>query len=315
MSTQDGPSEAGLLARVSALRPTFSEALDQVAGYVLKDPAGASRITITELASRVGTSPGTVTRFCRAAGFSGYQELKVALAEEVGRGAQNRWKTDIGRAIEEDDSLEHVMQVVLAANSRALQETAAQMDLGIVDSFAQALVGARQAHFFGIGTSGVAAEELRLRLQRIKVPCWAWQDVHNGLIAAALLGNRDVAVGISHSGRVTETLEFLTEAARRGATTVAITSDALSPLADVAELVLTTSAQATALRSDALAARHSQLLILDVVYARIAQLTHERTLSALEVTAEAVTAHRTPQPRNKSRRAPRGNRPAPASPP
>ena len=75
MGVSQGPGEAGLLVRVNAMRPTLSDALDQVAGYVMTDPAGASRLTITELASRVGTSPGTVTRFCRAVGFGGYQEL------------------------------------------------------------------------------------------------------------------------------------------------------------------------------------------------------------------------------------------------
>ncbi|MEV4561032.1 MurR/RpiR family transcriptional regulator [Kitasatospora sp. NPDC049285] len=280
------------LSRLQALRPALSGALEQVASYVLSDPAAASRATITELAERVGTSPGTITRFCRAAGFAGYQELKVALAEEGGRAAQRRWNNDIGSEIRAEDGLDHVVQVLLSASSRALQETAEQLDLAAVDALVRALVGARQVHFFGVGTSGATAEEFRLHLQRIGVPCWAWTDLHNGLTAAALLDGRDVAVAISHSGAVRDGVEFLTAAKRHGALTAALTSDAASPLARQAAVVLTTAAPATSFQSDALAARHSRLLLLDVVYAHTAQLTRERTLAALQVTAAALDVQR-----------------------
>ncbi len=302
----DTPADRGVLSRLGRLRPELTGALAQVAEVVLADPAGVSHATITDLAERVGTSPGTITRFCRALGYGGYQELKVALAEDAGRAAQGRWNTDIGREIHEGDSLAQVLQVLLAADVSALQETADQLDLAAVDACVRALVDARQAHYFGIGTSGATAEELRLRLHRIGIPSWSWQDVHNGLVAAALLDPRDVAVGISDSGRIKETVEFLQEARRRGATTVAITADARSPIADEADIVLTTALQATSFHSDALAARHSQLLLLDVVYARTAQLTQKRTLELLESTAQAVAPHRSPSggagiPRSRAR--------------
>jgi DNA-binding MurR/RpiR family transcriptional regulator len=297
--------QQGLLARLGQSRAQLSGALAQVAEAVLADPAGASRATITELAERVGTSPGTITRFCRALGFGGYQELRVALAEEAGRAAQGRWNTDIGREIHQDDKTDRVLEVLLAANIRALEETAAQLDLPAVDAVVRDLVDARQVHLFGIGTSGVSAEELRLRLFRIGVPCWAWSDVHNGLTSATLLDGRDVAVGISESGRVNETHDFLHEARRRGATTVAITGDATSPLAAAADLVLTTAARPTEFRSDALAGRHAQFLVLDVLYARFAQVTADRTMTLLERTAGAVAPHRTAAEPKPRRNAPR----------
>ena len=51
----------------------------------LTDPAAASRATIVELAERSGTSPATVTRFCRALGFDGYADLRLGIAAETGR--------------------------------------------------------------------------------------------------------------------------------------------------------------------------------------------------------------------------------------
>src|SRR5688572_30509051 len=74
----------GVLLRVRTLLPEFTGALQRVAEQVLADPAAASRATIVELAERSGTSPATVTRFCRALGFDGYADLRLGIAAETG---------------------------------------------------------------------------------------------------------------------------------------------------------------------------------------------------------------------------------------
>jgi DNA-binding MurR/RpiR family transcriptional regulator len=282
----------GVLGRLGELRSSMSGALAQVADYITAEPATAMRSTITELAVSVGTSPGTITRFCRACGFSGYAELRVAIAEDIGRAGNRRWDSDIGREIDVSDRVDHVVKVIVSANQRALIETAEQLDLTALDEVAKRLVAARQIHIFGVGTSGIAAAELQVRLQRIAVPCWSWDEIHGGLTAISLVDERDIVVGISQSGSVVETLEVVRCAAERGATTVALTNNPASPLAKTAGLRLTTAPRADAFRADAMADRHAQLLLLDVIYARVAQLTHARTLGALETTAEALDTHR-----------------------
>src|SRR5215207_1286478 len=90
----------GVLVRVRTLLPEFTGALQRVAEQVLADPAAASRATIVELAERSGTSPATVTRFCRALGFDGYADLRLGIASETGRGSRSAgWTVDIGREI------------------------------------------------------------------------------------------------------------------------------------------------------------------------------------------------------------------------
>src|SRR6187431_3431056 len=97
----------GVLVRVRTLLPEFTGALQRVAEQVLTDPAAASRATIVELAERSGTSPATVTRFCRALGFDGYAALRLAIAGETGRAARTGgWTMDIGREIQPSDPLE-----------------------------------------------------------------------------------------------------------------------------------------------------------------------------------------------------------------
>ncbi|MET0417827.1 MAG: RpiR family transcriptional regulator, partial [Actinoplanes sp.] len=93
-------SNHGVLLRVRSLLPEFTGALKRVAEHVLTDPAAASRATIVELAERSGTSPATITRFCRALGFDGYADLRLGIAAETGRARSAGWTVDIGREIQ-----------------------------------------------------------------------------------------------------------------------------------------------------------------------------------------------------------------------
>ena len=282
-----------VLLRLRAHLPEFTGALRRVAEHVLTDPHGAARATIVELSARSGTSPATVTRFCRALGFDGYSGLRLAIAGETGGAARSAgWAVDIGREIEPGDPLERVLGQIMAADTQAMRETAAMTDLAAVERAADAIAAANRVDIYGASGSALVGAEMQFSLHRIGVAAWSWPDVHNGLASAALLRDGDVALGISHSGQTRETVEMIAEAGSHGATTVAVTSFPSSPLADVADVVMLTAAQATTFRPDALSARHPQLVLLDLLYIAVAQRTHQRSHHAFQRTAQAVAGHR-----------------------
>jgi DNA-binding MurR/RpiR family transcriptional regulator len=283
-----------VLVRVRTRLPEFTGALQRVAELVLADPAAAARATIVELAERSGTSPATVTRFCRALGFEGYSELRLGIAGETGRAARSAgWTIDIGREIQPTDPLDRVLDQIMAADTRAMHDTGALLDLREVERAADAVAAGGRVDIYGEGGSALVGGEMQFSLHRIGVAAWAWSDVHNGLASAAQLRTGDVALGVSHSGQTRETIELVAEAGSHGATTVALTSFPRSPLAEVADIVLLTATQATTFRPDALSARHPQLVVLDLLYIAVAQRTHERAHAAFQRTARAVDGHKT----------------------
>jgi DNA-binding MurR/RpiR family transcriptional regulator len=275
-----------VLVRIRDRLPEFTGALLRVAEQVLSDPGAAARATIVDLAERSGTSPATVTRFCRALGFPGYAELRLGLAGESG------WTTDPGRAARSEHPLDTVLQQIMADDTGAMRDTAARLDLRAVAAAADAIAAARRVDIYGASGSVLVAGELQFCLHRIGVAAWSWKDIHDGLASAATLGPPDVVIGVSHTGESRATIEILAEAGSHGATTVALTSFSRSPLADVADVVLLTAVQGTPFRPDALSARHPQLVVLDLLYIAVAQRLHDRAHAAFQVTARAVDAHR-----------------------
>ena len=279
---------APLLVRLRALRPSLSPAEDRVAEQVLADPRGASAMTISELATAATTSETTVLRFSKRLGLSGYPRLRLALAEESARPrALPAAQTDISAT----DSIDDVIRKIALADASAVEETAEQLDRDTLAETAKTIARAVRVDIYGSGASAVVAADLQQKLHRIGALAFAWSDPHIALTSAALLGPRDIAIGISHSGATRETIESITRAKANGARTVAITNFPLSPLARTADLVLTTAARETSLRSGATASRIAALTVVDCLYIAVAQRNLRTTRKAVKSTRDAVSSH------------------------
>jgi DNA-binding MurR/RpiR family transcriptional regulator len=90
-------------------------------------------------------------------------------------------------------------------------------------------------------------------------------------------------------------MQMLREAGRAGATTVAVTNNPTSPLADFADISIVTSVYERFLQPDDLSAKHGQLLVFDLLYLLTAQKNFDRTTKNLAASALAVAGHRRPR--------------------
>jgi DNA-binding MurR/RpiR family transcriptional regulator len=260
-----------------------------VAEQVLADARAAAALTISELAVAANTSETTVLRFCKRLGLPGYPQLRLALAEESAQPRVSAAKTS---DISAKDTIDDIIAKVSFVDASAVEETAQQLDRQALADAASAIAGAKRVDIYGIGASAIVGTDLQQKLHRIGVMAFAWNDPHIALTSATLLARKDVAIGISHSGTTKETIEALEAAGKRGATTIAITNFPVSRLAATADLVLTTAARETSLRSGATASRIAALTVVDCLYIAVAQRHLKRARKAVEETRDAVSGHR-----------------------
>ena len=277
-----------LLVRLRGIRPSLSPAEERVAEQVLADPRAAAALTISALAVAARTSETTVLRFCRRLGLPGYPQLRLGLAEES---AQPRAGGATDTDISAKDSIDDIIAKVAFVDASAVEETAQQLDRDSLAAGAAAVAAATRVDIYGIGASAIVGTDLQQKLHRIGVVAFAWNDPHIALTSATLLGKGDVAIGISHSGTTSETIEALDVARSRGATTMAITNFPVSLLAARADLVLTTAARETSLRSGATASRIAALTVVDCLYIAVAQRNLPRARKAVKETRQAVASH------------------------
>jgi len=296
------PAEApGLLVRIRAELPVLRPAELRVALAILEDPAGAAGLAIGTLAERCDTSPATVLRFCRAVGFTSYPTLRLELARETGRERTGHEAPSPTGDISPTDSVLQIVAKIAWSDARAIEDTAALLDIDSLAGAIDAVAGARRIDIYGVGASGFVAQDLHQKLHRIGLLSSVWPDPHAALTSAALLGPDDVAIAISHTGTTRDTVEALRVAQATGATTIAITNARESPLTAHARLVLTTAARETTFRSGAMASRIAQLAVVDCLFVGVAQRSWDRTLRALERTFVAVQGRRIPAGRRRAR--------------
>lgn len=278
-----------LRAALPALRPSER----RVAEFVLSDPGKAVSLSITDLAERCQTSVASVVRCCRSLGFSGYAEFRRELASSVGREQVTLGRFGVSDSdISADDDVQSVVAKIAFHEARAIEATASALDLESLDAVAEAIVAAPRIDIYGVASSGLAALDLQQKLHRIGMVSFAWTDVHLALTSAAVLTPGCVAIGFSHSGLTVEVADGLAAARARGATTVLVTNFPASPIAAEADHVLATSATETLYRPGAMSGRVTQLAVIDFLFVRIAQRLSGRTAEPLQLTYDAVQAHR-----------------------
>lgn len=282
-------SAMSIQTKIQATADTLSPSSRRVADALMADPQLAMNKTISELAHLCDTSETSVVRFCRSIGLSGYSELRLALAAEVGREtAQINDDVRYGSDIQVGDSLADALAKIAFAERLGIEETIANLDMDVLVRAIDAIDAAPKIIIFGIGASNLVALDLQQKLLRIDRVAFAFSGSHDALSAAALTRPGDVVVALSHSGSTLEPIELLRLAKSRGATTIAITNVHGSPLARMAELVLYTAVRETTFRSGAMSSRTVQLTLVDCLFVGVAQKSYEQTVQALKSTYEGT---------------------------
>jgi DNA-binding MurR/RpiR family transcriptional regulator len=279
-----------VLVSIRASQPRLAPSERRVAQVVLADPTGSSAKTISELADAAATSQATVVRFAQSLGFAGYPELRLALAAAAAAEQVQAVGVVPGGDVTADDDIATVIGKIGYADARAVRETVEHLDQQALREVVDAVVAARRVDIYGVGASSIVALDLQMKLHRIGRVSFAWVDHHVAVPSAALLTRRDVAIGISHSGTTQDTIDALSEAHSRGATTVALTNFPDSPITAAADLVLTTVARETAFRSGAIGSRIAALTVVDCLFVSVAQRNLPATERALERTYAAVNS-------------------------
>lgn len=78
----DVKATAFVRARILSNMMQFSAGEKAIAEFILGNPEVVSYSTITLLANRVSTSEASINRFCKKVGFKGFNDFKVAFAQE-----------------------------------------------------------------------------------------------------------------------------------------------------------------------------------------------------------------------------------------
>lgn len=266
-------------SRLRSVLPKLSDAERRVALWMLKNVDLSIRQSMSAIAQATDVSDTTVLRMCRTAGFEGFTDLKLALAQEPREAIEHSSGEPEASGLQAAGRL-------FRAITQALNDT-----FGVLDeaTFAKALdliANAKHIMVGGVGGSGIVAQAFYQRCIRLGLRCDAPIDSQLQIMHAALTGPGDLVVAISYSGITSDPVLVLQEAKARGASTLCITGNSSSALARLADVVLVSVSHEQG--SEPMAAQIAQMTLVDALYAALvarnpepAQLTEERMVNAI----------------------------------
>jgi len=208
-----------MLSTITNALPSLSPSERRVGQWILDHPREAVAITLARLAVECETSEPTVVRFCRHVGLGAFRELAIRLTEALSSPAKF-----VHRDVGPDDSTSDAVTKVMDASIQSLLEMRSQLSSMPIDAAVSAMQSARQIAFAGLGASGHVARDASHKFFRLGIPCTSLRDTTMILQFAAIAGQDDVMVLLSHTGRWKEFARAASLARERGATVIALTN-------------------------------------------------------------------------------------------
>jgi len=268
MSESSSVTASDALSRLRGYYPSLSPSEKKTADFILENFESVIRMTLAEVAQQSGVSDATAVRFCRSLGYRGFLDFKIALTLAIPSSPRL-----IHDDIEEDDDPHTIACKVLRGCSRALEDTLAVLDGEAFERALTLLVEAECILVVGVGTSGPMAHELFNRLFRLRLNCQVQTDSYLQVMQAALLTERDVLVVISQTGDSNDPMRTATVAHTHRCPVICITGNALSPLSELADVILLSVSHET--RPETIASRVAQHALIQALYVGLAMQSVE----------------------------------------
>jgi DNA-binding MurR/RpiR family transcriptional regulator len=231
----------------------------KLAESVLADVNYATNASIIDIATRAGVSPPTVTRFCRRLGCASFSDFKVQLAKSAYVGLRYLKPEAV------TTTPEQVAEDIVTKAQNALYEMHRTLDLDRINAAVELLSKAEMIYAFGSGgNSSMIVNELQNRLFRLGARISASNDHGMNLMLSAAAAPGTVVFGSSLSGRNEELVNCFMLLRERGIPTIALTQDG-SPLADVADVVISINLPEGRNIFRATSTRYASLAAVDII--------------------------------------------------
>jgi RpiR family transcriptional regulator, carbohydrate utilization regulator len=285
-ASNDIPATTSALGRIRAMLPSLPPSDLRAAQVIANRGADILSCSITQVAQEAGVAESTVIRACKRLGFSGFQDIKLAIAKDTQ--SPTRFLAD---EIDDNDAAPQIIEKIFGASAAVIADAATSVDPDRLNAVVAAVAKAGQVLFVGFGPSSPIAQDAAYRFRSLGVRVDAPLDPLTQHLAAAMLRERDVCIAVSHTGATRETLDVVQAANDRGATTAAITSFARSPLTELAHHALIAGGRQLGFRVEAMASRLAHICVIDALYVTLAMRDQAAAREALEAHHRVSTHH------------------------
>jgi len=284
----------GLRRSLVRIAPTFEERIAERFGQMSPAEQRVVRFfqgnreevliaSAAALAAKADTSDATVVRATKALGFSGLEELRRTLADELRHSLSpaERLTRTLG---EVGSSLSAAFEMTLEIHLRSLESLRRSITPELFASAVEGIAGARRIVVFGLGPSSAIAFYLVTQLARFGLD--ASSLTNTGLLFAddlRKLREGDLVIMLAYGRVYAELAALLDEIDRRGLRSFLLTDTLAEILRQRVDLVLPVARG----RADMLSMHTATLGFIEALLVGVAAKRPDETLASLKALNEA----------------------------
>lgn len=257
-------SQQNILAIIESHLDKMTD-LEQRIGHYFLDPNSIQEdLSSLQVAQTLHISQAALTRFAKKCGFKGYREFSFQYLQNLPK-AQT----------EASNMQSSLSRHVLYNYNQIHQQTKELIDEEKLERVAQIIEEADRVYFFGTGSSGLVARDMKLRFMRLGVVCEALTDQDGFAWTTSILDKNCLVIGFSLSGQTQSIIDSLIDAKNMGAKTILVTGQPEKIQEDFTEVV------PVALQSKPefilrISAQFPMLLMIDLIYAFFLEINREK---------------------------------------
>lgn len=238
----------------------------KVADYILRHKQQVHLQSISELAAASEVSEATISRFCHSVGCNSFNEFKLAVVQSISSYDSAPIGNDLYSTVLPTDSIEQKSRKLCNVSTDALQQTLKELEFDKIGEAVDILSKANSVYCFGQGNSSIVAEDAWGRFCCVSPKFHFISNSNLQYDTARLLGKHDVVLYFSFSGSIRELMEMGKLISKSEAKLILITRFPNSPGAALADLVLICGANEAPQQQGSIAAKISQLFIVDILF-------------------------------------------------
>ncbi len=240
----------------------LTELEQEIARYFLQAETIQNDLSSQQVTQKLHISQAALTRFAKKCGFTGYREFVFQFQHQADK--------------QDTHSHKHspLTKRVLRSYSIMREQTQDLIDEEQLERVAQLIDDAERVYFFGTGSSGLIAREMKLRFMRLGVVCEALTDRDGFAWTTSIMDEDCLVLGFSLSGTTQSVLDSLLDAKEMGAKTILFTSSPSKDCQAYTETVLVAShSQSSYIQR--ISAQLPMLILTDLIYAYFLEINRE----------------------------------------
>ncbi len=258
-----------LLRHIKNTLPDLRKSEKIVGEFILADPKSIITMKTAEASSAMGISEPTLIRFCKALGFTGYQELKINLSQQLA--ADDYF---VMYEIDQNDTIHELCEKVFDTTISEILNVRSQIDQNVLADAIETLANAGRVEFYAFGGSAPVAMDGQHKFFRLKIPSSYISDPHIQFMSANSLGKDDVVVAISQSGTTSALIDSVKIVRKSGVKVIGI-MPGNTPLASICDYPLVINIGDNNRISKPHTSRIAYTVVIDVLTMGVAQLKPE----------------------------------------